>query len=53
MGSIVKMQEKLTLGGLALHTQFFIVDSTVIISLPKRQLQNDVVDACHGTISNL
>lgn len=38
-------QEKLTLGGSALFPVFSIVDPTVIISLPKRQLQNGVVDA--------
>lgn len=38
-------QEKLTLGGSALFPIFSIVDPTVIISLPKRQLQNGVVDA--------
>jgi len=43
--SIAKTQEKLTLGGSALHPQFSIVDPTVIVSLPKRQLQNGVVDA--------
>lgn len=38
-------QEKLTLGGSALFPKFSIVDPTVIVSLPKRQLQNGVVDA--------
>lgn len=38
-------QEKLTLGGNALFPKFSIVDPTVITSLPKRQLQNGVVDA--------
>lgn len=38
-------QEKLTLGGSALFPVFSIVDPTVITSLPKRQLQNGVVDA--------
>lgn len=38
-------QEKLTLGGSALFPQFSICDPTVIQSLPKRQLQNGVVDA--------
>lgn len=38
-------QEKLTLGGSALFPKFSIVDPTVIASLPKRQLQNGVVDA--------
>lgn len=38
-------QEKLTLGGSALFPQFSICDPTVIQSLPKRQIQNGVVDA--------
>ncbi len=38
-------QEKLTLGGSALFPKFSIVDPTVIVSLPKRQLQNGVIDA--------
>ncbi|MGV1012760.1 MAG: iron-containing alcohol dehydrogenase [Flavobacterium sp.] len=38
-------QEKLTLGGSALFPKFSIVDPTVIVSLPKIQLQNGVVDA--------
>jgi NADP-dependent alcohol dehydrogenase len=38
-------QEKLTLGGSALFPQFSICDPKVIQSLPKRQLQNGVVDA--------
>jgi NADP-dependent alcohol dehydrogenase len=38
-------QEKLVLGGSALFPKFSIVDPTVITSLPKRQLQNGVVDA--------
>lgn len=38
-------QEKLTTGGMALFPKFAIVDPTVIESLPKRQLQNGVVDA--------
>ncbi|SEQ10011.1 iron-containing alcohol dehydrogenase [Flavobacterium urocaniciphilum] len=37
--------EKLTLGGSALFPQFSICDPTVIQSLPKRQIQNGVVDA--------
>lgn len=37
--------EKLTLGGSALFPKFSIVDPTVITSLPKKQLQNGVVDA--------
>lgn len=43
--SIAATQEKLTLGGAALFPKFSIVDPTVIQSLPKRQLQNGVVDA--------
>lgn len=43
--TINETQEKLTLGGSALFPVFSIVDPTVITSLPKRQLQNGVVDA--------
>ncbi|VXB81111.1 Alcohol dehydrogenase YqhD [Flavobacterium sp. 9AF] len=43
--TIEASQEKLTLGGSALFPVFSIVDPTVITSLPKRQLQNGVVDA--------
>ncbi|WP_298397259.1 iron-containing alcohol dehydrogenase [Flavobacterium sp.] len=43
--TIEATQEKLTLGGSALFPKFSIVDPTVITSLPKRQLQNGVVDA--------
>lgn len=43
--TIEATQEKLTLGGSALFPVFSIVDPTVIVSLPKRQLQNGVVDA--------
>jgi NADP-dependent alcohol dehydrogenase len=43
--TIEATQEKLTLGGSALFPKFSIVDPTVIVSLPKRQLQNGVVDA--------
>ena len=38
-------QEKLTLGGSALFPNFSICDPTVITSLPKRQIQNGVIDA--------
>lgn len=38
-------QEKLTLGGSALFPKFSICEPTVIASLPKRQIQNGVVDA--------
>jgi NADP-dependent alcohol dehydrogenase len=43
--TIAATQEKLTLGGSALFPIFSICDPTVIASLPKRQLQNGVVDA--------
>jgi NADP-dependent alcohol dehydrogenase len=43
--TIEATQEKLTLGGSALFPVFSIVDPTVITSLPKRQLQNGMVDA--------
>ena len=43
--TIEATQEKLTLGGSALFPQFSICDPTVIQSIPKRQLQNGVVDA--------
>ncbi|MCO6161621.1 iron-containing alcohol dehydrogenase [Flavobacterium sp. NRK F7] len=43
--TIEATQEKLTLGGSALFPIFSIVDPTVITSLPKRQLQNGVIDA--------
>jgi NADP-dependent alcohol dehydrogenase len=47
-GSVVTIeatQEKLVLGGSALFPKFSICDPTVIASLPKRQLENGVVDA--------
>jgi NADP-dependent alcohol dehydrogenase len=47
-GAVVTIEathEKLTLGGSALFPKFSIVDPIVITSLPKRQLQNGVVDA--------
>ena len=47
-GSVVTIeatQEKLAFGGSALFPKFSICDPTVIVSLPKRQLQNGVVDA--------
>lgn len=44
--TIAATQEKLTLGGSALFPKFSICDPSVIASLPKRQLQNGVVDAC-------
>lgn len=43
--TIQATQEKLASGGSALFPQFSICDPTVIQSLPKRQLQNGVVDA--------
>lgn len=43
--TIEATQEKLTLGGSALFPKFSVCDPTVIVSLPKRQLQNGVVDA--------
>lgn len=43
--TIDKTQEKLSFGGPAVFPQFSICDPTVIASLPKRQLQNGVIDA--------
>ncbi|WP_413999638.1 iron-containing alcohol dehydrogenase [Flavobacterium sp. W1B] len=43
--TIEATQEKLAFGGSALFPKFSICDPTVIVSLPKRQLQNGVVDA--------
>jgi alcohol dehydrogenase YqhD (iron-dependent ADH family) len=43
--TIEETQEKLAFGGSALFPKFSICDPTVIESLPKRQLQNGVVDA--------
>ncbi|MCB6098620.1 iron-containing alcohol dehydrogenase [Flavobacterium psychrophilum] len=43
--TIEATQEKLVLGGSALFPKFSICDPTVIASLPKRQLENGVVDA--------
>jgi len=43
--TIEATQEKLAFGGSALFPKFSICDPTVIQSLPKRQLQNGVVDA--------
>lgn len=43
--TIKATQEKLASGGSALFPQFSICDPTVIQSLPKRQLENGVVDA--------
>ena len=47
-GAVVTIEathDKLTLGGSALFPEFSIVDPTVIISLPKRQIQNGIIDA--------
>jgi NADP-dependent alcohol dehydrogenase len=47
-GAVVTIEatkEKLTFGGSALFPKFSICDPTVIQSLPKRQLQNGVIDA--------
>ena len=47
-GSVITIettQEKLDFGGSALFPKFSICDPTVIASLPKKQLQNGVVDA--------
>ncbi|BAV06648.1 NADP-dependent alcohol dehydrogenase [Filimonas lacunae] len=47
-GSVVTIaatQEKLAFGGPAMFPVFSICDPKVIISLPKRQLQNGVIDA--------
>ncbi|AOW08617.1 iron-containing alcohol dehydrogenase [Flavobacterium gilvum] len=43
--TIASTQEKLDFGGSALFPKFSVCDPTVIQSLPKRQLQNGVVDA--------
>jgi alcohol dehydrogenase YqhD (iron-dependent ADH family) len=43
--TIESTKEKLAFGGSALFPKFSICDPTVIESLPKRQLQNGVVDA--------
>ncbi len=47
-GSVITIEatkEKLVLGGSALFPKFSICDPTFVASLPKRQLQNGVVDA--------
>ncbi|AWH84578.1 NADH-dependent alcohol dehydrogenase [Flavobacterium album] len=47
-GSVItinKTQEKLSFGGPAVFPQFSICDPTVVASLPKRQVQNGVIDA--------
>lgn len=43
--TIESTEEKLAFGGSALFPKFSICDPSVIASLPKRQLQNGVVDA--------
>lgn len=43
--TINKTQEKLTFGGPAVFPVFSVCDPTAVASLPKRQLQNGVVDA--------
>jgi NADP-dependent alcohol dehydrogenase len=43
--TIGETQEKLSFGGCALFPKFSICDPTVIKSLPKRQIQNGVIDA--------
>ncbi len=43
--TIESTREKLAFGGVALFPQFSICDPTVIESLPKRQIQNGVIDA--------
>ena len=43
--TIQATQEKLAFGGSALFPKFSICDPTVITSLPKRQLENGIVDA--------
>lgn len=43
--TIEASQEKLSFGGSALFPKFSICDPTVIASLPKRQIQNGIVDA--------
>ena len=47
-GSVVTIQatqEKLAFGGSALFPKFSICDPTVIASLPKKQIQNGIIDA--------
>ncbi len=43
--TIEETQEKLAFGGSAMFPKFSICDPTVIESLPKRQIQNGVIDA--------
>lgn len=47
-GAVISIQatkEKLTLGGMALFPVFSICDPSVLLSLPKNQIQNGVIDA--------
>ncbi len=47
-GAVITIEathEKLTLGGSALFPKFSICDPSFIVSLPKRQIQNGVIDA--------
>lgn len=43
--TIAKTQEKLSFGGPSLYPQFSICDPTTIASLPKKQIENGIVDA--------
>lgn len=43
--TIEATQEKLTMGGSALFPKFSICDPAVVSSLPKRQIENGVIDA--------
>ncbi|WP_395052268.1 iron-containing alcohol dehydrogenase [Flavobacterium sp.] len=43
--TIEATQEKLVLGGSALFPKFSICDPTVVSSLPKRQIENGIIDA--------
>ncbi|WP_026703681.1 iron-containing alcohol dehydrogenase [Flavobacterium soli] len=43
--TIAKTQEKLSFGGPALYPQFSICDPKTIASLPKKQIENGIVDA--------
>jgi len=43
--TIAETQEKLSFGGPALYPQFSVCDPTTISSLPKRQIENGIVDA--------
>lgn len=43
--TIMETQEKLAFGGPGVFPQFSVCDPTVVSSLPKRQIQNGVIDA--------